>query len=71
MQHKITVHLCVDLITTNLCRLAAALMMYILYTHMYQGLEGGEGPDPIFLLLFHLNLASPLVSKKTKNKIKS
>ena len=36
MQHKITVHVCVDLITTTLCRLAASLM----YTHIYQGLEG-------------------------------
>ena len=62
MQHKITVHVCVDLITTTLCRLAAVLM----YTHMYQGLEWGGGPDPTFLLLFHENLATSLVSKKNK-----
>ena len=48
MQHKITVHVCVDLITTTLCRLAASLM----YTHIYQGLEWGGSPDPTFLLLF-------------------
>ena len=68
MQRKITVHVYVDLITTTLCRLQHSCT---LYTHMYQGLEGDGGPNPIFFLLFHLNPATSLVSKKTKNKIKS
>ena len=68
MQRKITVHVCVDLITTTLCRLQLSCT---LYTHMYQGLEGDGGPNPIFFLLFHLNPATSLVSKKTKNKIQN
>ena len=37
---------------------------------MYQGLEGDGGPNPIFFLLFHLNPATSLVSKKNKKQNK-